>query len=776
VKAPARPSLLLVAAREVRFFCRDPAGLFLLVAIPLIAFAVLAWTFSGAVVRGLNVVIDDQDRSAMSNDFVDAIAAAPGVRIAQRTDSLTAATQAIRSGEAIGAVYIPPEFERDLLTGRRPQIVAFYNTQYFTPGNITAKALRDAISAATARLAPIDRIRLQPVGSGPLVVEQYVLTNPAVNYAAFLLRVVMPTVLHVVIAIATGYAVGSEFSRRSRRAWLRCAGGSTWVALVGKLLPLFVVFFALMAIDALILHAGFELSYRGNIGLIVVSAALFVLAYQSLAALLQLLVRNLAFGLSLTAIITSPAFGFAGVGLPVLAMGGFARGWGALLPLRWYLQIVIDQAARGSPIHASALPLVVLTGMALGLFGLAGLRLQRFPPGRPREEEVLPPDVANPGPAGAFIGEWRRVLADRGIFSMMIVAPVFYGVFYPQPYLGQLVRKIPIAVVDDDRTELSRGLIHTIDADEHLSVSVRAPALDVAQQALFARQVFAIVEIPADTEREVLKGNAARIAAYVDSAYFIVFNGTLQGILESAGDTTEAYAARGNRQGGAAARTALAAVSPVELLMEPLYNPTGGYASYVVPAAFVLIIQQTLLMAAAMLTVLATGPNRSGSWSRPVVLIGRAFAHATIYVPALLLLLVILPRIYGFSTLGRIGAMALFALPFILATSLMGQAAGLFFRHRETAVLIFVATTLPQFFLVGVSWPREMVPPLLDQVRRAFPSESAIDGLVRINQMGASLSEVRSDWLYLWLLAAAYFGLAVAAARWRAARGLSGAP
>ena len=29
--------------------------------------------------------------------------------------------------------------------------------------------------------------------------------------------------------------------------------------------------------------------------------------------------------------------------------------------------------------------------------------------------------------------------------------------------------------------------------------------------------------------------------------------------------------------------------------MEPLYNPTGGYASYVVPAAFVLIIQQTLL-------------------------------------------------------------------------------------------------------------------------------------------------------------------------------------
>jgi ABC-2 type transport system permease protein len=114
--------------------------------------------------------------------------------------------------------------------------------------------------------------------------------------------------------------------------------------------------------------------------------------------------------------------------------------------------------------------------------------------------------------------------------------------------------------------------------------------------------------------------------------------------------------------------------------------------------------------------------------------------------------------------------MALFAVPFILATSLLGQTAGLLFRHRETAVLVFVATTLPQFFLVGVSWPREMIPPVLDAVRRIFPSESAIDGLVRINQMGALLSEVRSDWLYLWGLAAGYFVLALAAARWRHSR------
>src|SRR5262249_19352822 len=113
VKRPARPGFWLVATRELRFFRREAARWARLVAVPLIGFAVVAWTFSSAVVRGLNVVVVDQDRSVVSSKFVAEIAAAPGVGIAHRADTLTAATAAIRSGAATGAVYIPPDFEKD---------------------------------------------------------------------------------------------------------------------------------------------------------------------------------------------------------------------------------------------------------------------------------------------------------------------------------------------------------------------------------------------------------------------------------------------------------------------------------------------------------------------------------------------------------------------------------------------------------------------------------------------------------------------------------------
>ena len=222
-------------------------------------------------------------------------------------------------------------------------------------------------------------------------------------------------------------------------------------------------------------------------------------------------------------------------------------------------------------------------------------------------------------------------------------------------------------------------------------------------------------------------------------------------------------AERGRRAGGPRL------TQPVELVQVPLFNPTACYASYVVPAAFVLILHQTLLMGAAMLGGVAFEQAAGGPAGAGV---GRGdpragLAHWTLYVPAMLLYFVVMPRVYGFSTLGRSGVAAL-SVPFILATSFLGQALGLVFRHRETAVLLVLASSLPQFFLVGVSWPAEAIPGLLRQARELLPSVNAIDGIVRINQMGASLVEVRPDWLRLWGLTLLYFVAATAIAHLRA--------
>jgi ABC-2 type transport system permease protein len=771
MKRPPQPGLLLVAAREWRWMRRDRLALFLAIGVPIFAFAILAVIFSNAVVRNLRVTIVDADRSPTSRLYVQAIASAPGVSVAERSGDMTSAMHAIRSGDAIAAIYIPENFERDLTARRRPRIVDLYNRQYFTPGNSASAAISSAIAAATATLPRPSPASGEPFSPGSLTVEQYVLTNPALNYAQFLLRAILPTVLHVVTAIAAGYAVGSEFSRRSLRAWLRSAGGSPLTALVGKLAPLFAIFIMMMVVDAGIINGFFHVPFRGDSVLMGASACLLVIAYLSLGGLLQLLTRDMALGMSLTALICNPAFGFAGVGFPVLAMNGFARFWGSLLPLRWYVQILFDQAVRGLPASDSAQPFMILGALAIVLFGLSWLRLGAIASALTRGVPEFAPDApafAGSGVGDAMAAELRRIINDRGVFGLIVLAPFLYGLLYPQPYLGQLLRGIPIAVVDQDHTELSRDLIQTLNADEAITVAVRADTLADAHAALARRQVFGIVDIPKDTEREVLKGNQARVAAYVDSAYFLLYNRTLQGISEASGTVSADVAERGARIDGSLAHAALTRGSPVELLSQPLFNPTGGYASYVVPAAFILILQQTLFLGAA--TVGGVAFEQGGSQGRRQragarAILGQALAHLLLAMPGIALYLIILPRIYGFSTLGQLVDLFLMAIPFVLSVSFLAQFVSVWFKRRETAVVLFIAVSLPLFFMVGVSWPLEAIPDAIRSASRIFPSTSAIDGLVRINQMGASLHDVWRDWTNLWILTAIYSLLAVAAAR-----------
>src|SRR5215470_15336207 len=426
-----KPGFLLVVARECRWLFRDRVALLLIFGVPLFAFLVLTTVFSHPVIRGLGVTVVVEDKSDASRALVEYVAASPSLHIVDRAGTLSTAVQDIRSGKAISAIYIPPDFERDLKAERRPQVVGFYNQQFLTAAGIASSGLGDslaaAVTSAVARAAP------KPSRIGPLVAETIVLVNPQRNYAQFLLRALLPVVIHVVIALAAGYAVGSEFRRRSMREWLACAGGNPIVALAGKLAPLFGIFFGMMLIVPLILEGMFEISFKGDVGMMIAAGSLLIVGYLALGALLQLLVRDLTTGLSLTGLFVSPAFGYLGVGFPILGMNTFAQVWGAILPLRWYIEVLFGQAARGLPVQESAHAFVALALLA-GLYALlAVLRLRSLRGWA--GQGVAPPEapvVASPGIGGAFTAEWRRVLALRGAFSLMVLAPVIYGVFYPQ--------------------------------------------------------------------------------------------------------------------------------------------------------------------------------------------------------------------------------------------------------------------------------------------------------------------------------------------------------
>ena len=499
--------------------------------------------------------------------------------------------------------------------------------------------------------------------------------------------------------------------------------------------------------------------------MMVAAASLLIIGYLALGALLQLLVRDLATGLGLTGLVVSPAFGYAGVGFPILGMNAFAQVWGAILPLRWYMAVLLGQAARGLPLADSARPFAALAALAVLYALLAFLRLRAIA-GRtcPPRLDLRPrrPAAAPRGIGGAFAAEWRRVLAIRGAFILLVLAPLIYGIYYPQPYLNQILRKIPIAVVDNDLSELSRSIVQTLDASGAVSVAVRAETLAEAHAALDRGEAFAVVGIPPGTERDVLKGTTAHIPIYADATYLFIFRTMASGIAVAINTLSSELAAGGARTDGSLVKATLAAVEPgrhpAAADLQPgrrlreLHRAGGLRAD---PAADAADRRRDADGRRAGAGRRRRIRERARPRHRPP---DHLFCRRSRSISSCCRASTAFPRSATRCSCSRSRRV------FVLATSFMGQAVGAWFKHPETPTLIFLGTSLPQFFLTGFSWPREAIPEPVQAAGYIFPSDFAIDGIVRIDQLGASLWEVARDWRGLWALAIIYFALAVMSA------------
>lgn len=369
-----------------------------------------------------------------------------------------------------------------------------------------------------------------------------------------------------------------------------------------------------------------------------------------------------------------------------------------------------------------------------------------------------------------FRNEIGRIFSLRPVFSVMIVAAAIYAVFYPQPYLNEALRKVPIAVVDQDRTQTSRELARLVDATPDVAVAQVLPDMPTAEHEVYRRAIFGILLIPEYFERDLLHGRSSPIALYADASYFLMYqrmNGAVTAVSRTLGTDFEIARLVGL---GVDPPIAAAATDPMPFVPVPLFNPQGGYATYVLPAAFVLILQQTLLIGVGLLGTMPGGlPPSAGARRRfsdlafesIATVSGKLLAYLVVQALIVSIYLIGLPYLYGIPRLGSVVTILAFALPFTLAVGSLGLVVAATFRKPIAVQLVFAAIGLPFFFLAGFAWPAEAMPAAVQWIARLLPSTLAIDGLVDVAQLGASLSDVRREFLGLWLLVVTYAGIAV---------------
>jgi len=364
---------------------------------------------------------------------------------------------------------------------------------------------------------------------------------------------------------------------------------------------------------------------------------------------------------------------------------------------------------------------------------------------------------------GSFMATWRAMLGDVGAIMLLFVGGIVYSFFYPLPYSRESVQQVPVAVVDQDLSAISRQITRYVAA--HPAVDIQRVTTDLreAQDLLWKNEIAGVLMIPPGLESKVLSGRRAEVDISGNGVYMMMNKVALNGLAEAVGTVSAGIELKRLAASTPSAAQAMAQRQPVNVNAVALFNVREGYGAYIVPGVAVLIIQQTLLLAITLLF---------GTWRErgafPVERSGAAYfgmllAFATVAFANSLYFFGFVLWWQDYPRAGNFGGLLLFAALFALCVAALGMLLGSLFRTRERSVQLLLCTALPFMFLTGLSWPVEALPPALQALRWLVPSTPGVQGFIALNQLGASLSQVVMEAAAL----AALFLLSTVVGLWR---------
>ncbi len=370
--------------------------------------------------------------------------------------------------------------------------------------------------------------------------------------------------------------------------------------------------------------------------------------------------------------------------------------------------------------------------------------------------------------------EYKFIFHDAGVILVGVFALIIYATLYSLAYSKQVVRNVPIAVVDNSHTASSRRLIELFDAAPNLFVSYTPADMEEAKALFYDRKVYGVVYIPYDYERKLMRGEQVVVGVYADASYFLIYRQVFSDVVAGLTGTGSEVEFTRLLAKGATIPQAEATTEPVVLQTTNLFNPYLGYGTFIMPAIIIIIIQQTLLIAIGMMggtwrehglyrTLIQPGEMRLSVV--PVVL-GKAVAYFSIYCITGLYALGFHYKAFGYPMHAPFLHIVLFMAPYLLSCIFLGIAVSTLFRYRENSILFMLWSSIPILLVSGASLPKEALPEWLYNFGRILPSSNGVEGFLRLQTMGASLQDVASQINMLWILTAVYFVLACCSIRY----------
>lgn len=375
--------------------------------------------------------------------------------------------------------------------------------------------------------------------------------------------------------------------------------------------------------------------------------------------------------------------------------------------------------------------------------------------------------------AKVWLHEMRDMFKDEGALLFVILLPLAYPLLYSWIYNNEVVREVPVAVVDNSHSQMSREFVRHVDASPDVRVAAWSNNLEEASRLVARQEVYGIILLPEDFDRQLGRMQQAHVSVYCNMGLMLTYKAIFQ--------TCSAVAADMNSHiqialsGNPTTREDQLTTHPMQVSDVPIFNNTGGYGNFILPGVLVLIIQQVMLLGIGIAygtsyekrRFARLTPMYERRFGLARIMIGRTMGFFVLFLLIAAWVLLAVPRMFHFVQMLHFSDFLLFVVPYLLACVFFATTFSFFIRQRENVMLLVVFTSVPFLFMSGVSWPKSNIPEVWQWVSWFFPSTFGIQGFIKMNTMGGVFGDIIPEIKGLLIQTVIYGVFATLVTRWQ---------
>lgn len=360
--------------------------------------------------------------------------------------------------------------------------------------------------------------------------------------------------------------------------------------------------------------------------------------------------------------------------------------------------------------------------------------------------------------------EFKRLISNKAFLFLAVVWPLLYAIFFGRIYSDHVVNNMPLAIVDMDKTQISRTITRFAGAMRSFDIKETFENPEQLKDKFLSGDFAAALIIPKGLQRSIKHGHRPHVTVWINATNVVVANLTASEISYLMGTVSGGIQLKFLQKAGSSTKRAMESIQPLPLEMARLHNPGLNYLSYLTPGIWAAIIHQVVILLGALCFVphvqrkevasLNSAVKNPKSW---------LFGKWTFYFVLGVLTFEIFFRglfpLFSIPIESPVWSLLMFSGLFVASALSLGTLISLATTRTLGALKGVLLLASPAFILSGYTFPVSQMSEVYKYITAIFPLTPFINGYRKLYQEGVGFFDVVPDVIHLVILLFTYASL-----------------